>query len=121
MRPVIQTAILFLAVFLVSPATLRAQTVTFAGHVTEQSTGQPLSGVAIVAEGDQTGTRVAISDAQGNYTFPFGTNTDILLRAYKTYYLFNPISVHIFSLGGFPIIGPFTKDFAGSIFPFLVI
>jgi hypothetical protein len=101
--------------------TLCAQTVTFSGRVTEQSTGQGIVGVAVVGEANQTGVRVAVTDTQGNYTLPFGPNTTIRLRAYKTNYFFNPAIVGYSSLGGFPLTGTFTQNFAGTSFPVLVL
>lgn len=100
---------------------VRSQTATFSGRVTEQATGQGVAGAAVVGEGNQTGTRVAITDAQGNYTLPFGPNTNIRLRAYKTNYIFNPALVGLSSLGGPPITGSFTENFAGTSFPVLVL
>jgi hypothetical protein len=97
-----------------------AQTVTFSGHITDQNTGLPISGVAVVAEGNQTGTRVAVSDGQGSYSLPFGANTNIQLRAYKTNYIFNPVLITFTSFGGFPISGSFTRDFTGTALPFLI-
>ena len=110
-----------LLVTLCGAISVQAQSVvTFSGRVTNQSTGQAIAGVAIVAQGNQTGTRVVITDAQGNYTLPFGANTNINLRAYKTTFIFNPVLVSYSSLGGFPIPGNITRDFGGSSFPILV-
>jgi hypothetical protein len=95
--------------------------VTFSGTVTDQNTGQGIGDVAIVALGDQTGTRVAVTDAQGNYTLPFGANTNIKLRAYKPTFIFNPISTTLISFGGFPITGARTRDFSGASFPFAIL
>jgi hypothetical protein len=99
---------------------LAAQTVTFSGRVTEQNTGQGISGAAVVAEGNLTGTRVAVTDAQGNYSLPFGANTNIRLRAYKTTYTFNPLMV-VYVSSGPPVSGSFSQDFAGTSFPFRII
>lgn len=65
-------------------------TVTFSGRVTDQNTALGIADVAVVAQVNQTGTRVVITDAQGNYSPPFGANTNIKLRAYKTGLVFNP-------------------------------
>jgi hypothetical protein len=92
--------------------------VTISGRVTDQNTGQGISGVAVAALGNQTGTRVAVTDAQGNYALPFGVNTDIKLRAYKTNFIFNPASSQIISLGGPPITGTLARNFTGSMLPF---
>jgi hypothetical protein len=100
--------------------TLCAQTVTFSGRVTEQSTGQGIAGVAVVGEADQTGVRVAVTDTQGNYILPFGSNNTIRLRAYKTNYVFNPAIVG-YSSRGFPLTGTFTQNFAGTSFPVFVL
>jgi hypothetical protein len=99
--------------------TLCAQTVTFSGRVTEQSTGEGIAGVAVVGEADQTGVRVAVTDTQGNYALPFGSNTTIRLRAYKTNYVFNPAIVG-YSSRGFPLPGTLTQNFAGTSFPVFV-
>jgi len=112
---------LVLLVLLGGAIVVSAQTVTFFGRVTEQSTGQGVSGAAVVAEGNQTGTRVAVSDAQGNYSLPLGANTNIRLRAYKTNYIFNPFLTTFMSGGGFPISGSFNRDFDGSSFPILIL
>ena len=112
---------MFLGVVVVfmSATSICSQTVTFLGHVTEQTNGQPITGAAIVAEGNQTGTRVAITDAQGNYILSFGGNSNIRLRAYLPNYVLNPVLVTILDPSGFPITGAITKDFAGTSFPFL--
>jgi hypothetical protein len=102
-------------------ASLSAQTVTFFGRVTEQNTGQAISGAAVVAEGNQTGTRVAVTDSSGNYSLPFGSNTNIRLRAYKTNYIFSPFLVTYSSSGGFPVFGSFNHDFEGTNLPFLIL
>lgn len=91
--------------------------VTFLGRVTDENTGQGIPGVAIACQGNQTGTRVAITDAQGNYSLPFGRNTSIKLRAYKTGFIFNPASYGITFSGGY-ITGTWTQNFTGEQFPF---
>lgn len=120
MRLPLTRMLLALALFLCA-SSLVAQTVTFSGRVTDQTTGQGVSGAAVVAEGNQTGTRVAVSDSQGNYSLPFGSNTNIRLRAYKTNYLFNPVLITILSPGGLPVLGPATQNFSGSILPFSIL
>lgn len=97
-------------------------TVTFTGRVTDQNTGQGISGVAIAGVGNLTGSRVAITDAQGNYTLTFGTNTDIKLRAYKTGFFFNPVSVEFSAPGGLLFSITLTNNFTGSSlnFQFLI-
>ena len=112
-------ASVFLVALLCCASSVFAQQATFTitGRVTDQSTGQPISGVAIAGVGNQTGAKVAITDAQGNYTLPFGANTDIKLRAYKTSYIFNPLSAEISSFGGLSLFGTFTNNFGGSSFP----
>ncbi len=97
-----------------------AQTATFSGRVTEQVGGQGISGAAVVAEGNVTGTRVAVTDPQGNYNLPVGANTNIRIRAYKTNYIFDPLMVIHISTGP-PVSGSFSRDFAGSSFPFRII
>lgn len=108
----ILTSVLFSSALIVS-----AQTATFTGRVTEQSNGQGISGAVVVAEGNVTGTRVAVTDAQGNYTLPFGANSNIRLRAYNTTYTFNPLLVAYVTTGP-AIFGSFSRDFAGTSFPF---
>jgi hypothetical protein len=93
------------------------QTLTISGRITEQNTGAAISGVAVAALGNQTGTRVAVTDSQGNYTLPFGANTDIKLRAYKTGFIFNPASSQYISLGGSPFTGAITLNFTGAMLP----
>ena len=116
------TRLVFLWVVMVAGVgCVAAQTVTFTGRITNQSTGQGISDVAVVAEGNQTGTRVALTDAQGNYTLPFGANTNIKLRAYKTTYIFNPAVIGFASFGGFPISGSITQNYGGTSFPVLVL
>jgi Carboxypeptidase regulatory-like domain len=91
--------------------------VTFSGRVTDENTGQGIPGVAIACQGKQTGTRVAVTDAQGNYRLPFGANTSIKLRAYKTGFIFNPASAEFTSFGG-TFTGTWTRDFTGEQLPF---
>src|SRR2546423_10992890 len=117
------SSLVLLMVLYGATAVVRAQqsTVTISGRVTDQNTGQGIGGVAIACLGNQTGTRVAITDAQGNYTLPFGSNTDIKLRAYKTSFIFNPVSAEFISFGGFPLTGRLTRDFTGTSFPFSIL
>jgi len=116
--PLRLTLVLFVG--FVCAVSISAQTVTFSGRVTEQTTGQGVAGAAVVAEGNVTGTRVAVTDAQGNYTLPFGANTNIKLRPYKTNYVFNPLQVTFVSSGP-AISGSMTQNFSGSSFPILII
>ena len=108
---------LILGVVICSASALAAQTATFTGRVTEQNNGQGVSGAVVVAEGNLTGTRVVVTDAQGNYNLPFGANTNIRLRAYKMTYSFNPLLVTFVSSGP-ALSGSFSRDFAGTSFPF---
>src|SRR2546423_10184538 len=94
---------------------------TFSGRVTDNTSGQGVSGAAVVMVGNQTGTRVAISDSVGNYSLPYGWNTSIELRAYKQPYIFSPILVSLSSPGGFPIFGPITQNFQGTILPIQIL
>ncbi|HEX5705249.1 MAG TPA: hypothetical protein VFX97_18770 [Pyrinomonadaceae bacterium] len=111
---------LILGVVIYSATALAAQTATFTGRVTEQANGQGISGAAVVAEGNVTGTRVVVTDAQGNYNLTIGANTNIRVRPYKTTYVFNPLMVaHVSS--GPAISGSFSHDFAGSSIPFRII
>jgi hypothetical protein len=110
------------ATIIIGPVSVWAQqpAATFSGRVTDQNTGQGIADVAIVIQGNQTGTRVALTDAQGNYTLPVGANTNIRLRAYKTQYVFNPAAVGFASIGG-TITGPHALDFTGATLPFLIL
>ena len=108
---------LSLTLVLTAAFTTYSQTATFSGRVTDQNTGQGIPDVAVVVLGNQTGTRVAITDTQGNYATSMGANTRIKLRAYRTNYVFNPLQVLMVSLGG-PIVGSQPWDFVGSSFPF---
>jgi hypothetical protein len=109
-----------LAIVLLGGITTSAQTATFSGRVTEQASGQGISGAAVVAEGNATGTRVVVTDAQGNYNLTIGANNNIRLRAYKTTYTFDPLLViHVSS--GPPVSGSFSQDFAGSSFPVRIV
>jgi hypothetical protein len=112
--------VLLLVVSIAFAIPLSAQTVTFSGRVTDQSSGQGISGVAVVAEGNATGTRVALTEADGNYSLPMGANINIKIRAYKPSYIFNPVMVGLVSLGP-PLSGSFTQNFSGSSFPVLII
>ena len=117
LRPPLSRSAALLMLTLCVVASVCAQTVTFNGRVIDQNTGQGIAGVAVVAEGNQTGTRVAVSDAQGNYTLPFGANTNIKLRAYRTRHIFNPLLAGYSSIGGFPITGTLPNDFTGIALP----
>ena len=94
--------------------------VTISGRVTDQSTGQPIAGAAVSAQGNLTGTRVSITDAQGDYTLPLGANTDITLRAYTSLYAFNPLSTEFTSFGG-PFTGTLSRNFTGNKLPFPIL
>jgi hypothetical protein len=109
-----------LLVLLITVAHTYSQTATFSGRVTDSSTGLGLADVAVVGVGNQTGTRIALTNAQGDYTLVMGTNTNIKVRAYRTNFVFNPIFVGITSIGG-PITGSHPLNFSGTVFPFLII
>ena len=111
---------LSLTLVLTTALTTYSQTATFSGRVTDQNTGVGIPDVAVVVVGNQTGARVAITDTQGNYTLPIGTNNNIKLRAYRTNYIFNPLQVISVSTGG-PIAGPQPWDFTGSVLPFPIL
>src|SRR5205085_2106339 len=117
-KPYLSLALLIL---FCGKASVWAQTITVTGRVTDQNTGQGISGVAIAGVGNQTGTRVAITDAQGNYSLPFGANTDIKLHAYKTGFFFNPVSAEITSPGGFPFSITFINNYTGTSLPFPIL
>lgn len=107
-------------VLLFGATTIYGQTVTFTGRVTEQTGAQGVSAAVVVAEGNLTGTRVAVTDAQGNYSLTIGANTNIRLRAYKTTYTFDRILV-VYVSSGPALSGSFTENFAGTSFPFRII
>lgn len=111
---------LSLALILTTAVSAYSQTATFVGRVTDQNTGLAIPNVAVVAVGNQTGTRVAITDTQGNYTLPIGANSNVKLRAYRTNFVFNPLQV-IFTSVGAPVIAPPPQDFIGSALPFPIL
>ena len=78
-----------LTLILTTALTAYSQTTTFVGRVFDENTGQGIPNVAVVALGNQTGTRVALSDSQGNYTLSMGANNNIRVRAYRTNFVFN--------------------------------
>jgi hypothetical protein len=96
-----------------------SQTATFSGKVTDQNTGLGIPDVAVVAQGNLTGTSVAVTDTQGNYLISIGANNTIKLRAYRTNFIFNPLEVAFFSVG--PLLGGSHKfDFTGAALPFSI-
>lgn len=100
--------------------TAYSQTATFSGKITDQNSGLAIPNVAVVALGNQTGTRVAITDAQGNYTIAMGANNNIRVRAYRTNFVFNPLQVAFVSTG-IPVAGPHPLDFTGTALPFPIL
>jgi hypothetical protein len=115
-------AVLLALVLCVAASVCAQQTfVTFSGRITDQNTGLGIPDVAVVGQGNQSGTRVAISNAQGNYTLPLGSNTNVRLRAYKSTYVFNPLLVGFSSVGGFPLVGNLPLDFTGAKLPFPIL
>jgi len=110
---------LLLALILTTALTAYSQVTTFSGKVTDQTTGAGIANVAVVAQGNQTGTRVAVTDAQGNYTLPMGANNNIKVRAYRTNFVFNPLQVVFVSTG--IVVGPHPLDFTGSALPFPIL
>lgn len=111
---------LSLALIVTTAVTAYSQTATFVGRVTDQNTGLGIPNVAVVAVGNQTGTRVAITDTQGNYTLPIGANSNVKLRAYRTNFVFNPFQIIVTSIGG-PVIAPPQLDFTGAALPFPIL
>lgn len=110
----------FLILAFLTTAPAYSQTATFFGRVTEQSTGIGLSDVAVVAVGNQTGTRVAVTNSTGDYTLEIGANTNIRVRAYRTNYIFNPVFAGFSSIGGL-ITGSHSLDFSGTALPFAIL
>lgn len=109
-----------LLLLLITAAHASSQTATFSGRVTDTNTGLAIPDVAVVALGNQTGTRVALTNANGDYTIEMGTNTNIKLRAYRTQFVFNPIFASFTSIGG-PLIGSHPLNFQGTAFPFTIL
>jgi len=109
-----------LALILTTALTAYSQTATFSGRVTDQNTGLGISNVAVVALGNQTGTRVAVTDTQGNYTISMGANNNVRLRAYRTNFVFNPVQVGFVSIGT-PVAGSHSLDFTGTALPFPIL
>lgn len=109
-----------LTLILTTAVSTYSQTPTFSGKVTDQNTGLGIANVAVVAQGNQTGTRVAITDVQGNYTISMGANNNIKLRAYRTNFVFNPAQVSFISVGAF-LDGPHQLDFSGAALPFPIL
>ena len=62
----------WLPLTLILTTALTAYSQTTFGRVFDENTGQGIPNVAVVALGNQTGTRVALSDSQGNYTLSMG-------------------------------------------------
>ena len=118
-QPSIKRFLLLITLFLTNALTAYSQTTRISGKITDQNTGLPIANVAVVALGNQTGTRVAVTDTQGNYTIPMGANSNIKVRAYRTNFVFNPLGVSFISIGG-PIIGPHQLDFTGAALPILI-
>ena len=110
---------LSLTLVLTTALTAYSQTATFSGRVTDQNTGLAIPNVAVVAVGNQTGTRVSITDTQGNYMISMGANNNIKLRAYRTNFIFNPLQVIFVSLG-VPVVGAHPFDFTGTALPFQI-
>lgn len=108
-----------LMLILTTAVSTYAQTATISGKVTDQNTGLGIANVAVVAEGNQTGTRVAVTDSQGNYTISMGPNTNIKVRAYLTNFVFSPLQV-IFVSSAF-LVGPHPLDFTGTALPFPIL
>lgn len=111
---------LALVLILTTAVSANSQTATFSGKVTDQNTGQGIPNVAVVAQGDRTGTRVAITDTQGNYMISMGANHNIKLRPYRTNFIFSPLQIVFVSIGGF-LDGPEQRDFTGAALPFPIL
>jgi len=102
-----------LLVFIVTAAPVYSQTATFSGRVTDQNTGLGVPDVAVVALGNQTGTRVAVTNSTGDYSIQMGSNTNVKLRAYRTNFFFNPAVAGFTSIGG-PLLGVHPLNFEGA-------
>ena len=110
---------LALVLILTAAVSANSQTATFSGKVTDQNTGQGIPNVAVVAQGDRTGTRVAVTDTQGNYMISMGANNNIKLRPYRTNFVFTPAQIVFISIGG-PVVGAQPFDFTGTALPFQI-
>jgi hypothetical protein len=110
---------LALTLVLTIAVSANSQTVTFSGKVTDQNTALGIPDVAVVAQGNLTGTRIAITDTQGNYTISMGANNSVKLRAYRKNFVFNPVAVGFVSIGAF-LTGSQHLDFSGAALPFSV-
>lgn len=108
---------LSLALILTTAGAAYSQATTFSGRVTDQNTTLGIPNVAVVAVGNQSGTRVAITDTQGNYTISMGGSNNVKLRAYRTNFVFNPLQVAFIAVGG-PLVGPLQQNFTGAALPF---
>ena len=120
MSSLFQTPALALVFILFARTSVFSQVATFTGRVTDETTGQGIPDVAIVAQGNLTGTRVAISDGQGSYTLEMGSNANIKVRAYRKNFIFNPALAGFSSIGGF-ITGSRSLDFQGAALPFPIL
>src|SRR6201988_2462576 len=100
---------------------LYAQQATFSGKITDDNTGLGIANVAVVPQANQSGTRVVLSDSEGNYNLSVGSNTNIRLRAYKPGFFFNPAVVGFVSIGGLPVTGSHALDFSGTGLPFPIL
>jgi hypothetical protein len=109
-----------LLLILITGAHAYSQTATFSGRVTDSATGLGMPDVAVVGVGNQSGARVALSNAQGDYTLVMGTNTNIKLRAYRTNFFFNPVTAGFTSIGG-PLTGTHPLNFSGTALPFSIL
>ena len=115
----IQCFWLGLTFILTTAVSAYSQTATFSGKVTDKNTGLGIPDVAVVALGNLTGTRVAVTDTQGNYMISMGANNNIRVRPYRANFFFEPIEVAFISIGPF-IGGPHPRDFSGEFLPFPV-
>ncbi|HSB27292.1 MAG TPA: hypothetical protein VLE19_05540 [Pyrinomonadaceae bacterium] len=115
-----RTTSLLVLVFLTNVASASAQTATFSGRVTDQNTGLGIPEVAVVAVGNQTGARVAVTNGLGDYAIEMGTNTNIQVRAYRTKFVFNPLFTSFSSIGG-PVTGLHPLNFEGTAWPISIL
>jgi hypothetical protein len=112
--------VICLLLFIATVVPAYSQTATFSGRITDQNTCAGIPDVAVVALGNQTGTRVAVTDSQGNYAIEMGTNTNIRVRAHRPQFVFNPVFAGFSSIGG-PITGTHPLDFQGAALPFSIL
>ena len=95
----------------------QATTFTISGTVTN-TTGQGLADVAVILVSDATGTQIALTNQNGTYvlTYAGGVSHSLSVRAAKSGFVFNPLSITFISVGG-SLSGNETVNFSGTASP----